>query len=107
MLNSISLEFRDKDYGVIPSPSSRTNKEEIVFVPHDMFPILSDDSSGGLPSERLPDISGVFLSFLCDKNENYESYDLTAMANEVAVMREPKEREQASGNRPVEYPRTE
>ena len=107
MLNSISREFRDKDYGVIPSPSSRTNKEEIVFVPYDMFPILSDDPSGGLPCERLPDIIGVFLSFICGKSENYESYDLTAMTNEIAVRRVPKEREQASVNRPVEYPRTE
>ena len=107
MLNSISREFRDKDYGIIPSPSYRNNKEEIVFLPYDMFPIMSDDSSGGLPFERLPDIIGVFLSFLCGKNENYEDYDLTAMANEVAVRRVPKEREQASVNRPVEYPRTE
>ena len=107
MLNSISREFRHKEYGAIPSPSSRTNKEEIVFVPYDMFPIMSDDSSAGLPCERLPDIIGVFLSFLCGNSENYENYDLTAMANEVAVRRVPKEREQASGNRPVEYPRTE
>ena len=79
MLNSISREFRDKDYGIIPSPRSRNNKEEIVFIPHDMIPIQSDCPSENLPYEHMPDVIGVFLSFLCRQNENYANYDLTTI----------------------------
>ena len=107
MLNRISREFRTKVYGSIPSPSSRNNKEEIVFMPHDTFPILTNYSTGDLPCERMPDIIGVFLSFLCEKYEGYENFDLTRMSTEVAEGRIPHEGEKTSKTGVTRYPRTE
>ena len=72
-----------------------------------MLPIQSNCPSESLPYEHMPDIIGVFLSFICGQNENYANYDLTTMANEVAMRNVPKEREKRSRYPPVEHPCTE
>ena len=107
MLNIISQEFRDKKYGSIPSPSERTNKEEILFMPHDSFPIFSNYATGGIRSERTPDIIGVFLSYLCDRYEGYGDYDFAAMAGQIAAGQIPREGEKALRVENEDFSRTE
>ena len=70
MLNILIKAFRDKQYGVMPPPSSTTNKEEILFVTNDPKVIESKYLSKDLQeqsSKRKPDIIGVYLSHLREK----------------------------------------
>ena len=76
-------------------------------MPHDTFPIMSDYSTGGLLCERIPDIVGVFLSFLCEKYEGCRNFDLARMSLEVASGRVPNEGEKTSKTGLTKYPRTE
>ena len=76
-------------------------------MPHDTFPIMSNYSTGGLLCERMPDIIGVFLSFLCEKYQGYGNFDLTRMSSEVAAGRVPNEGEKTSKTGLTKYPRTE
>ena len=85
MLNTILMEFRDKEYSIIPRPSSHDNKEEIVFLPNDPTVIKSHylirdtrnpDVQKSFP-KRKPDIIGVFLSHLCEKYIGQKGTNMT------------------------------
>ena len=98
MLNTILMEFRDKEYSIIPRPNSHDNKEEIVFLPNDPTVIKSHylirdtrnpDVQKSFP-KRKPDIIGVFLSHLCEKYREHKYADFSTVVEEIGEGGIPK-----------------
>ena len=96
MLNILIKTFRDKQYGVMPPPSSTADKEEILFVTNDPKVIESKYLSTyqeEQSSKRKPDIIGVYLSHLREKYEEHRDCDLVAMTEAIAQGHIPKAEE--------------
>ena len=96
MLNILIKTFRDKQYGVMPPPSSTADKEEILFVTNDPKVIESKYLSRDLEeqsSKRKPDIIGVYLSHLREKYEEPRDCGLVTMTEQVAQDNIPKAEE--------------
>ena len=91
MLNTILMEFRDKEYSIIPRPSSHDNKEEIVFLSNDPAVIKSHylirdtqnpDQQKSYPKCK-PEIIGLFLSHSCEKCREHNDADFKAMVERI------------------------
>lgn len=66
-INAILREWEGKSYGPIPPPSTRPDRENLIFMPNDPYAIESNQLRNDCPqSQRKPDIVGVHSSYLCE-----------------------------------------